>query len=69
MSAVVLRVASLAKSFTLHLRGGLRLPVLSDVGLDVREGECIVLSGPSGAGKSTLIRSLYGNYRAERGHI
>lgn len=69
MSAVVLRVHSLAKSFTLHLRGGLRLPVLSDVGLDVREGECIVLSGPSGAGKSTLIRSLYGNYRAERGHI
>ena len=26
-------------------------------------------SGPSGAGKSTLLRSLYGNYRADAGHI
>ncbi len=69
MTAVVLRVESLTKSFTLHLRGGIRLPVLSGVGLEVHEGECVVLSGPSGAGKSTLIRSLYGNYRAEHGRI
>jgi alpha-D-ribose 1-methylphosphonate 5-triphosphate synthase subunit PhnL len=45
------------------------MPVLSGVDLDVRAGECVVLSGPSGAGKSTLMRSLYGNYRAERGAI
>ncbi len=69
MTPVVLRVEDLAKSFTLHLRGGLRLAVLSDVALAVRAGECVVLSGPSGAGKSTLIRSLYGNYRAEAGRI
>jgi alpha-D-ribose 1-methylphosphonate 5-triphosphate synthase subunit PhnL len=66
---VMLRTRSLAKSFTLHLRGGLLMPVLSGVDLDVHAGECVVLSGPSGAGKSTLMRSLYGNYRAEGGSI
>jgi alpha-D-ribose 1-methylphosphonate 5-triphosphate synthase subunit PhnL len=66
---VMLRTRALAKSFTLHLRGGLCMPVLSGVDLDVRAGECVVLSGPSGAGKSTLMRSLYGNYRVESGTI
>lgn len=66
---VMLQTRGLAKTFTLHLRGGLRMPVLSGVDLDVRAGECIVLSGPSGSGKSTLMRSLYGNYRADGGRI
>jgi len=66
---VMLRTRALAKSFTLHLRGGLRMPVLSGVDIEVQAGECIVLSGPSGAGKSTLLRSLYGNYRADSGSI
>lgn len=69
MSQVMLRTDALAKSFTLHLQGGVRIPVLSGVGLDVNAGECVVLSGPSGVGKSTLMRSLYGNYRAQSGHI
>ena len=66
---VMLQTIGLTKSFTLHLRAGLRLPVLSCVDLEVRTGECVVLTGPSGAGKSTLLRSLYGNYRAEGGSI
>lgn len=66
---LMLRTESLAKTFTLHLRGGMSMPVLRGVGFDVHEGECVVLAGPSGAGKSTLLRSLYGNYRAEGGHI
>src|SRR6185312_8602599 len=69
MGPVMLRTEGLAKGFTLHLRGGVRIPVLSGVGLDVHAGECVVLSGPSGSGKSTLLRSLYGNYRAEHGRI
>jgi alpha-D-ribose 1-methylphosphonate 5-triphosphate synthase subunit PhnL len=69
MRTVMLQTRALAKSFTLHLRGGLRMPVLSGIDLDVHAGECAVLSGPSGTGKSTLMRSLYGNYRAESGTI
>lgn len=66
---VMLQTRALAKTFTLHLRGGLRMPVLTDIALHVRAGECVVLTGPSGAGKSTLLRSLYGNYRADAGAI
>lgn len=65
----MLRTEALAKGFTLHLQGGVRIPVLACVGLELHAGECIALSGPSGAGKSTLMRSLYGNYRAESGRI
>ena len=64
-----LRTEGLTKSFTLHLRGGLRLPVLGAIDLTVEAGTCVVISGPSGAGKSTLLRSLYGNYRADGGRI
>jgi alpha-D-ribose 1-methylphosphonate 5-triphosphate synthase subunit PhnL len=69
MTTLLLRTEGLTKSFTLHLRGGLRLPVLGGVDLSVEAGQCVVLSGPSGAGKSTLLRSLYGNYRADTGKI
>lgn len=66
---VMVSAESLTKSFTLHLRGGLRLPVLSNINLAVHRGECVVLAGPSGVGKTTLLRSLYGNYRVESGTI
>jgi alpha-D-ribose 1-methylphosphonate 5-triphosphate synthase subunit PhnL len=69
MNTFSLRTEGLTKNFTLHLRGGLRLPVLGGVDFFVEPGECVVLSGPSGAGKSTLLRSLYGNYRADTGRI
>jgi alpha-D-ribose 1-methylphosphonate 5-triphosphate synthase subunit PhnL len=69
MNPLMLKVEALHKDFTLHLRGGLRLPVLHNVALEVHAGECVALAGPSGAGKSTLLRSLYGNYRADTGHI
>jgi alpha-D-ribose 1-methylphosphonate 5-triphosphate synthase subunit PhnL len=65
----LLSTESLSKQFTLHLQGGIRIPVLSHVDLTVRAGECVALAGPSGAGKSTLLRSLYGNYRADSGRI
>ena len=65
----MLQIEALAKQFTLHLQGGLHLPVLDHIDLAVHGGECVALSGPSGAGKSTLLRSLYGNYRADAGRI
>lgn len=66
---VMLAADGLAKSFTLHLRGGVTIPVLRDAGVTVRQGECISLTGPSGAGKSTLLRALYGNYCLDAGRV
>ena len=68
MSAAI-RTDGLGKSFTLHLQGGLRIPVLEGVEMAVAAGECVALAGPSGAGKSTLMRLLYGNYGAGTGRI
>ncbi len=65
----LLTFQDVAKSFTLHLRGGVVLPVVGDVGLSVEPGECVVLGGPSGAGKSSLLKMAYGNYRCDAGAI
>ena len=64
-----LKAEGLGKTFTLHLQGGVSLPVLRGLDLEVAAGECVALAGPSGAGKSTLMRCLYGNYGAEAGRI
>jgi ABC-type glutathione transport system ATPase component len=52
---IVLKVDGVAKSFTMHLRGGSVLPVVREVRIEVSRGECVVLGGPSGIGKSSLI--------------
>ncbi|HKX08561.1 MAG TPA: phosphonate C-P lyase system protein PhnL [Stellaceae bacterium] len=67
--AAAIEIESLDKSFTLHLRGGTELKVLSGLSLAVERGECLALQGPSGTGKSTILRCIYGNYRPDRGHV
>ena len=62
-------VSEVAKSFTMHLRDGLRLPVVSNVAFSVKAGECVVLGGPSGIGKSSLLKMVYGNYAVDSGQI
>lgn len=67
--ATPLVVSEVSKSFTMHLRDGIRLPVVSDVSFSVASGECVVLGGPSGIGKSSILKMLYGNYGVDTGQI
>ncbi|WP_157014176.1 phosphonate C-P lyase system protein PhnL [Mesorhizobium xinjiangense] len=62
-------VSDVAKSFTMHLQGGIALPVVKDVSFALKAGECAVLGGPSGAGKSSVLKMLYGNYAVDTGQI
>jgi alpha-D-ribose 1-methylphosphonate 5-triphosphate synthase subunit PhnL len=69
VTGAALEVRGLGKTFTLHVQGGVNLPVLAGVSLAVPPGECVVLADPSGAGKSTLLRCIYGNYLAQAGQV
>nr|WP_295892858.1 phosphonate C-P lyase system protein PhnL [uncultured Devosia sp.] len=64
-----LSVKNLAKTFTMHLRDGVILPVVENVNFDVEPGECVVLGGPSGAGKSSILKMVYGNYGVDAGAV
>jgi len=64
-----LELSAVTKTFTMHLQGGLRLPVLRDVGFTVASGQCVALTGPSGTGKSSVLKLIYGNYRCDEGRI
>ncbi|MGO7373922.1 phosphonate C-P lyase system protein PhnL, partial [Rhizobium ruizarguesonis] len=46
--ATPLVVSEVSKSLTMHMRDGIKLPVVSDVDFSVASGECVVLGGPSG---------------------
>src|SRR5690606_31109413 len=67
--ATPLVVSEVFKTFTMHLRDGIKLPVVSDVSFSVAAGECVVLGGPSGIGKSSILKMLYGNYAVDSGQI
>lgn len=64
-----LELKDVVKTFTMHLQGGLKLPVLRDVSFAAEAGQCVVLTGPSGAGKSSILKLIYGNYRCDEGAI
>jgi alpha-D-ribose 1-methylphosphonate 5-triphosphate synthase subunit PhnL len=66
---VMIDISNAEKTFTMHLQGGVKLPVVRGVSFHVEPGECVVLSGPSGAGKSSILKMIFGNYRCDGGHI
>ncbi|EKS42340.1 phosphonate C-P lyase system protein PhnL [Afipia clevelandensis] len=68
MSAMI-EITHAAKTFTMHLQNGIRLPVVSGVSMHADAGECVVLAGPSGAGKSSILKMIFGNYRCDQGRI
>ncbi len=68
-TAATLTVADAAKTFTMHLQGGVRLPIMRGVNFAVAPGQCAVLNGPSGAGKSSILKMIFGSYRCDSGSI
>ena len=65
----MLQLTAAAKTFTMHLQGGIRLPVVAGVSFEAHPGECVVLAGPSGAGKSSILKIIFGNYRCDEGKV
>jgi alpha-D-ribose 1-methylphosphonate 5-triphosphate synthase subunit PhnL len=65
----MIEITNAEKAFTMHLQGGVKLPVVRGVNFTVDAGECVVLSGPSGAGKSSILKMIFGNYRCDSGRI
>jgi alpha-D-ribose 1-methylphosphonate 5-triphosphate synthase subunit PhnL len=65
----MIEITGAEKTFTMHLQGGVRLPVVRNVSFRVDAGECVVLAGPSGAGKSSILKMIFGNYRCDGGFI
>jgi iron(III) transport system ATP-binding protein len=57
-----LRLESITKKFG-------SFPALSDVDLDIREGEFVCFLGPSGCGKSTLLRVIAGLEQQTSGRV
>ena len=46
-----------------------RVPVITDVSLEIGEGERVVILGPSGCGKTTLLRMIAGFVVPDKGSI
>jgi alpha-D-ribose 1-methylphosphonate 5-triphosphate synthase subunit PhnL len=67
--STVLELTAVSKTFTMHLQGGIRLPVVAGVEFAVRAGECVVLAGRSGVGKSSILKMIFGTYRCDGGSI
>lgn len=55
---ILIKTENLNKTF--REKGRREIKVLSDINLDIHEGEFFVLLGPSGSGKSTLLRIMSG---------
>ncbi len=62
-----LTIATFARKLGLGARREPTYTALSNISLEVKEGEVVGLIGRNGAGKSTLMRVIAGIYRPDRG--
>ncbi|CAB3973730.1 ABC transporter-like protein [Burkholderia cenocepacia] len=62
----LVEISHVAKSYR---RGNQIVPVLTDITLDIREGDFVALMGPSGSGKSTLLNLVAGIDRPDSGEL
>jgi putative ABC transport system ATP-binding protein len=62
----LVEIRHVAKSYR---RGAQTVPVLTDITLDIAEGDFIALMGPSGSGKSTLLNLIAGIDRPDSGEL
>jgi NitT/TauT family transport system ATP-binding protein len=62
----LIRLRHVAKSYT---TGGRRFVAVSDVTMDVAEGDMVALVGPSGCGKTTVLKILAGLHDADEGEV
>ena len=56
MKEPILQLSHISKTFYSDKTG--EIPAVSDVSLDVYEGECVGIVGESGCGKSTIARMI-----------
>jgi putative ABC transport system ATP-binding protein len=60
----IVEIKNLTKSYR---RGDQQVPVLTDITLDIPEGDYVALMGPSGSGKSTLLNLIAGIDKPDSG--
>lgn len=62
MSSTILKLQNITKSYDSNV-------ILSNLSLEVKQGEVVVILGPSGCGKSTLLRCINGLEEIQEGQI
>lgn len=66
MNKTMIQIENLYRTF--H-HGGNEVPVLKEINLTIRQGECVVLKGVSGSGKTTLLSLIAGLDKPSAGKV